>query len=84
MTGYRIEKRGYSVDPWRIITPGGDELSCPRVVHVHGADHIIHSSGHATKAAAVGFLGEYAWQLDQEARRRITEEIESAKKGGQR
>ena len=81
MPGYRIEKRPYSMGPWRIITPDGAELSRPRVVHVHEADHIIHTSGHATKAAAIEFLGDYAWKLDQDARRQITEEQNNLSQG---
>ena len=80
MSGFTIEKRGYSVGPWRIIFPdGGTELAFPRDVdlvdHFTGrtVTHRLLSAGFATKALAVEALGEYCYTLHaQQGMQRLT------------
>lgn len=71
MSGFTIEKRGYSLDPWRIVSPGGDELTRSEVVHVHGKDELLQVAGHPTKTAAVEALGVYAWKLHEHIAKQV-------------
>lgn len=63
MSGIRIEKRSYSLDPWRLVTPDGEELAAWRTVTTwEGGEQVVQMPmAYPTKAAAVEALGLLAW-----------------------
>lgn len=66
MTGFKVVKLDYSLDPWRIVNAEGREITFEdEVIYMYGGNERTPVAGYPTKAAAVEALGrltETLWQ----------------------